>query len=170
MKTKITLLLAALLLSTNFLHAQKAPLPAHYAFKKDQDYKDYLDDVMKCMNWLLKTPLKENDDERQNVNAFVLQWMTGTPDVTITVPGYVTDFSKKNPDLLLAWMCGYALNDLNSSDTTDAQNNLAGVKSAISLYQLGGDLKKDRKADDLIDKDKDGTLADWVTKELKEKK
>jgi hypothetical protein len=121
------------------------------------------------MNWLLKTPVKDDDAERKDVNAYVLLWMTGTPDVTIEVPGYITDFSKKNPDMLFAWMCGYALNDLSSPKAGDEENNLSGVRAAIGLYQLGGDIKKDKKMEELIEKDKDGTLETWVKEQMKKK-
>ncbi|HYV93356.1 MAG TPA: hypothetical protein VE978_16410 [Chitinophagales bacterium] len=166
MKKIIIPALAALILISVNSHAQNAPLPKNYSFKTDQDYKDNVGDVTKCMNWLLKTPVKTDDAERKEVSAYVLMWMTGTNDVSVTVFGYVTDLSKKNPDLLFAWMCGYALNVLNNPKASDAENNLSGVRAAISLYQLGGDIKKDKKLEELIEKDKSGALEAWVKEQM----
>jgi hypothetical protein len=60
-------------------------------------------------------------------------------------------------------MAGYARYCLENNYSTDQlKANTAGIKSAINSYNLGGDVKKNKRLSAAIDADKDGKLEDWV--------
>lgn len=48
-------------------------------------------------------------------------------------------------------------------------NTVAGIRSVIKCYQLGGDVKRDKTLEKVIEEDKNGTLEDFIKKKLAEK-
>ncbi len=65
MKTfKITAItVVALLLSLN-LFSQDFAIPKDVKLDKDEDYANYEEDIVDCINWLENTPLNEQDKKK----------------------------------------------------------------------------------------------------------
>jgi hypothetical protein len=57
----------------------------------------------------------------------------------------------------------------NSYSTDKIKAHVAGLKSVIACYNLGGEVKKDKAITKLIDADKEGKLEDWVKEALEKK-
>ena len=69
---------------------------------------------------------------------------------------------------MIVYMGGFARYVLENKYSTDSlQANVAGVKSVIACYNLGGDLKKNKDLAKVIDVDKEGKLEDWVREAMK---
>ncbi|MEO1052311.1 MAG: hypothetical protein AAFX87_16885 [Bacteroidota bacterium] len=134
--------------------------------KKKEDYAKTETQVINTINWLESTPIKENTGKRKEQTALLIAWATGTPSVSIQIEPYVTTLSEKNPDLLALFIGGWIKYSLENDYSKDPLKcNTAGVESAVKLYKLGG-MKKDKKVQKLVNMYDEGTLEDWVKKQL----
>jgi acetaldehyde dehydrogenase (acetylating) len=61
----------------------------------------------------------------------------------------------------------YALQNSYSED--EVKCSLAGIKSAIKVYQMGNGLKKDKQMEKIIELDSKNELKNWITEQLKKK-
>lgn len=157
---------AILMTSSHLLIGQEFEVPAAYDFKTKEDYAQYNPQIVAAVDWLEKTPVKTQAEKRQEVNRFVITWLTGTPAVTVELQKLVTDISEKNPDLLLAFMGGWARYQLQHLEETDkVKLNTEGIKTALRVYQLGG-LKKDKQVEKLLKLEKAGELDAWVKTQI----
>ena len=128
-------------------------------------------DFISAAKWLETTPLGTDNDKRKQMNAWVLAWLVNSPTVTVEVSGGLTKLFNKNNDLLGVFMAGYVRYCLENNYSKDKlKGTVAGVKSAINCYNLGGDIKKDKSLKNAIDADKNGTLEDWVKQVIMEAK
>ena len=89
-QTKLKIMKTAFLISCTLLfslafQAQDFKVPKKIKLDKAEDYAEYEDEVLRAIEWLKNTPLTEQKAKRKKVNAFLLRWMTGTPDISITV-------------------------------------------------------------------------------------
>jgi hypothetical protein len=76
-KIFLTLFLATLSCA---LFAQDFEVPENVKLEKAEDYAPYEQDVIKCVNWLINTPITEQKSKRKDANAFLLKWINGSPD------------------------------------------------------------------------------------------
>lgn len=163
-------LLCMATLFTTAAFAQDFEAPVDATLDTKEDYVKYEKDVIKAAKWLESTPILKDDPKRTLVNLFVLKWITGSPTVTVTMRPVALDLVDKNPQLLTVFMASYTRYVLeNNYSKDDLKGYLAGIKSIINLYNLGGDIKKDKDLQKVIEADKAGTLEDWL-KENYEKK
>jgi len=98
------------------------------------DYELYEDDVIKAVNWLIETPLGEESEARKEINAFLIQWITGTPKVTIEISQDIVTYLDCG-ECLTIFMGGWAKYALESKDYDNKiKGNLAGTESVIAFY------------------------------------
>ena len=76
-----SILVAVLLVSS--LSAQELLVPEKYSLEKASDYAEYEEHLMACATWLETAPVKGEKKKRKAVDSFVMQWLTGSPSVTI---------------------------------------------------------------------------------------
>src|ERR1700742_2224309 len=83
--------------------AQSYPVPENYTLKVKEDYAKYESDIIKTIDWLQQTPWSEQP-ERKKANAFVLAWLTGSPDVNLTINSDILmQYCNKNGELLMTY-------------------------------------------------------------------
>ncbi|WP_343748458.1 hypothetical protein [Fluviicola sp.] len=163
---KMTLisLFASLAISAS---AQQAKLLSKPSETKE-DYKANEPNVIATVDWIENTPINENEELHKLQYGLLIQWISGSPTVTLSLQGYVGEYSKKNSELLIVFMGGWTRYALQNEYTTDAlQCNLAGVQSMIKVYKTGK-LKKDKKMDELVKLEADGKLEAWLKDQIKE--
>lgn len=133
-----------------------------------EDYKANEPNVIATVDWIENTPINENEELHKMQYGLLIQWISGSPTVTLTLQEYVMDYTKKNSDLLIIFMGGWTKYALQNEYTTDVlQCNLAGVMSMIKVYKTGK-LKKDKKMDELVKLETDGKLESWLKDQIKE--
>lgn len=133
-----------------------------------EDYKANEPNVIATVDWIENTPINENEELHKMQYGLLIQWISGSPTVTLSLQAYVMDYTKKNSDLLAIFMGGWTRYALQNEYTTDAlQCNLAGVQSMIKVYKTGK-LKKDKKMDELVKLEADGKLEAWLKDQIKE--
>ena len=94
------------------LFGQTFEVPANYTFGTRADYARYEPEVIRAVNWLEATPLHQQADKRKEVNAFLFKYIEGSPSVSIELHSFVLELNKKNPDLLMVFMAGWAKHKL----------------------------------------------------------
>lgn len=157
-----TIVLVCCLSFPVFSLAQDFEVPANLPSTKEE-FVNSEKDLIAAAKWLETTPVGTDMDKRTRVNAYVIAWLTNSPTVTIEIKGSILKPFEKNPQLLSVFMGGFSRYCLENNYSKDQlQCNIAGLKSVINCYNLGGDIKKDKALTKLIDADKDGKLEDWV--------
>ena len=169
---KKTILLAALIVFAFSLYGQEYVVPKNVKFENKADYATYEPQVKETIDWLLTTSLGKEQHKRTEANAFLMTWLTGTPDVTINIYDGFLPFVKKSPELLMPFMAGcvkYSLENGYSKD--DVLINKAGIETIVAFYRNNrGYLKKDgdiEKYEKLIEK---GKLEEDIRKKLEKTK
>ncbi|MEI9910980.1 MAG: hypothetical protein WDO71_15700 [Bacteroidota bacterium] len=164
----VSFLFVSLQLSV-IVHAQEFEVPASLPVTKEE-FVNTEKDVIAAAKWLESNAIGTDMNKRTKVNTWVLAWLTNSPNVTIEVQQPIMKLFDKNPQLLMVWMAGYARYCLENSYSKDnIKCNVAGIKSAIACYNLGGDIKKEKLLPKVIDKDKEGKLEEWVKEALESK-
>jgi len=167
---KTILTLVTLLILSSGIYAQDFEVPKNVKMKKAKDYEKYEADVIKAVNWIESTPLNKYKNKRRDVNQFLMQWLSGAPNVTIEIGTFQLDYTENNPELLMIFMGAWAKETLENPDADDKvlAGNLAGFKSILKFYKANIDkgLKKNRKMEKLL-KLSDTELETWVKEQVK---
>lgn len=72
--------------------------------EKATDYKAADPFALQTSNYLLSTPVKKNDINRQKSLQFIIKWMSGTPDYSFNITDAIDLIGKGNTDLLGIYM------------------------------------------------------------------
>jgi hypothetical protein len=100
------------------------------------------------------------------VNIFIFKYIEGSPTVSVTLQGYVAELTKKNPELLIAFLGGWAKYQLEHPTANDqVRLNAEGVKTVLRIYKLGG-AAKDKNIEKLFKFTTDPELESWVKSKL----
>lgn len=163
---RIYILSAALLLvlSGFTAKAQRFEVPANYNLETKDDYHKYDNDIIKCVNWLEKTPAKESNNKIKHAGDFLAEWLTGCPYVRFSQNVRVDAVFSNSPRLRVYYMGGWARYALqNQGKATQAQCCIAGLRCLIKVYEENkSSLERDPNVDELVNADKQGKLQEWV--------
>jgi hypothetical protein len=134
-----------------------------------KDYAKYNQNIIACVNWLENTPLDQEPEKRTEANAFLIKWLSGTPDVAVSLNSeIVTKYTDKNPQLLVLFLGGwsrYALQNNYSKD--ELKGYYAGFKTMILVYRKGVAIKKEKALEHLVKVYDEGKLEDWIKDNIK---
>lgn len=159
-------IILVLLLTTTSLNlfSQDFEVPQNYVLDKAEDYAPYEDDIVNCIDWLMKTPINEQEAKRQEAEAFLLLWMTGSPNVSIELKLEIISFIETTPDLLMTFMGGWTKYSLETKDFSNkVEGSKAGIESVIEFYTNNRDvLAKDKNVENYIKMKKKGTLDEYI--------
>jgi hypothetical protein len=160
---KLMSLLALTILSLNVV-AQEFEVPANYKLNTKEDYTKYEPDILKAIDWLFNTPMQTKPEKRKDINAFVIIWITGSPNVSIEIKPEIVTFMEPNAELLMTFMCGWTKYALESKDYSNSvKGNLKGVEAVIDFYTKNIDhLKKDKHVEDYIKMKTKGNLEEFI--------
>lgn len=148
------------------LNAQDFEVPKDYKLVEAEDYAPYEQDILDCVDWLMNTPLNKQTEKRINANKFLLQWLTGSPNVHIEIKPEIVTFISTTPDLIMIFMGGWAKYSLESRKFDDKINGtLKGIESVIEFYQKNREfLKKDKHVEKYIKMQEKGKLNEYIEK------
>ena len=161
-------LLASFMLVSTFVPGQHFEVPVNYQFNTKDDYSGYEKKIIEATNWLHATPFNEQKEKRQEVSAFVVKWINGSPTVNVEINPTIMDFEEKNPGMLTLYMAGSAKYVLENNYSKDMRaKHKAALKGMIAVYKSGKGIKKDKKMEKLIKSDEEGKLDEWLSENLK---
>lgn len=169
MLQRIIYAMTALLISLN-LQAQSYEVPKDYVLKVAEDYKRYESDIIQAANWLKATPLDEQEEKRQDVSSFVMQWINGSPTVNVEITPLILNFEKQNPGMMVLYMAFCAQFVLEHQYSTDRPaKHLFALRNMVEVYKAGKgvSIKKDKNLESFIKYDADGEALKWISKYLK---
>jgi hypothetical protein len=91
-----------LMLSIISLHllAQNFEVPKSYKFEKIEDYAFYEQDIINCVNWMLTSPVNEQETKRKAAYSFLMQWVIGSPTVKIGIKTEIVNFAASSPGVV----------------------------------------------------------------------
>lgn len=143
------ILLAFLLSAATTIGQCDAPdLPRGAAFKTPSDFKSQDAKAAECLNWLLNKESFECEQDREGVNAFVLVWLSGHPEFTVSIDTDVMPFLERYPELLFPMIHGCALYEL-STNAKERSETLALVNGLKAVDRFSRSHKKWKKDADL---------------------
>lgn len=132
---KYLLLTSFLFLNSFQLFSQNFEVPKILKLEKAEDYATYERDVINAVDWLLITPVTDEQDKRKQTNAFLMKWLTGSPTVTIELSQDIVTFMDCN-DCLMLFLGGWAKYALETQDFENKlKGNTAGIEAVIEFYK-----------------------------------
>lgn len=155
-----------LVTSTLGLFSQEFEVPQDIKLDKAEDYAAYEKDILACIDWIMDTPINEQKSKRKEANAFLLIWLTGSPDVSIEINENIVTFVGSSPDLLMIYMGAWARYSIESRDYDDkAGASLAGIEAVIEFYLANIEhMGKDKNVEKYVKMQEKGTLEEYVEK------
>lgn len=144
------------------IDAQVGPnIPDSLILNSEKDYDSYMALAKKSLAWLIHTPLDEHTDKRNEVNAFVMLWLSGSPKITLEIDSKATPFIHDDETLIFPFIHGMALYKLGHPECEDkvklhaeglrtvnkASKQSSCVKSTKALKAIRKATKKNRLTD-----------------------
>ncbi|NET33791.1 MAG: hypothetical protein F6K19_17505 [Cyanothece sp. SIO1E1] len=153
---KYTSLLALLLLSTLHLHSQSSgiTIPKEIHFPTPTSYDRAEPTVKACMQWLVNNPIDADPAEHKRLAPFVFRWLEGTDKASVAINADLMKYTDKNSRLIMVFLSGWALYQLQHGKTNEAAAKEAGVVALINSYQNAEEKVKDKDIEKLIKKRK----------------
>lgn len=138
-----------------------------YKLEKKEDYAKYETDVINMYNWLLTTPIGAEPEKRKAINAFVIQWISGSPNVTIELSADIVTYMDCG-ECLTIFMGGWTKYALETKDFEGkVKGNLAGTEGVIEFYTLNKKaLGKNKEIEKLIQLKNDNKLENFIKSKI----
>lgn len=154
----------------NCLSGQEFTVPGNYVLKVPADYGRYENDVLRGIDWIFQTPVDEQKAKRIEVNKFLMDWITGSPNVTIEINQEIMNFVRANPELLMIFLSGWTKHVLESRDNTSVlAGNVKGIESVIAFYGKNiKSLKKDPNVEQYARMKERGTLEKYIARKIEQ--
>lgn len=149
---KKLLVTATILFVCQYFYAQDFNKIANLKLIKIEDYQNAESDVLKCAEFLFRTPAEPDSDNRILAKAFIIKWMTGTSR-TFRIDKDATDLTKGEHNLLamyLAAMAKVALSKPNKKISDKKMFEEASILLAHYCANKKNKLKPSRKLKKII--------------------
>jgi hypothetical protein len=153
------------------LAAQDFHVPRHIELEEDEDYADYEEDIVECVNWLINTPFKKSDKKRSEAMAFLVQWVEGAPNVMVSLNSDILTFVNTESEALIVFMGAWAVYSIENDAKDDVLNNtMAALDGVMKYYENNsGVLIKDKNIEKYIKLRNEKKLQAHVEKLLEKK-
>lgn len=144
-------------------------IPNKYGWSAPEDYTEDREQIIRVLKWLCTSPPGWQIDKRSLANAYVLEWIAGTPEFTLEVHSELVPSLQKFPDLLNSLMHGMSLYKLEHPDVTDViKLHTEGMAVVAELAMQSKELSRDREIEKVIKAHKRHQLKAWVKERLAE--
>ncbi len=171
------------IIGCHFLPAQTFEIPKDYQLVTKEDYAPYEPDIVKCVDWLISTPIDKEREKRKEVSAFLIKWVSGSPSVHVSLDEKNLSFmDEKVPELLLVFIGGWVKNTIETNnykntvakakEDTDGMvaGNMAGIEAVINFYNNNKKLlPKNKSIENYIKLQKKGKLKSYIEKNIAKK-
>jgi hypothetical protein len=163
------LLTTLLFLCFAFAQAQEFEVPENVWLEAASDYPKYEEAVLAGIQWLEDTPVLEQVEKRQKTSAFLMSYMSGTPNFSINIFPFQMKIVESSPHLLMAFLGGWTRFALENPAEKDNAllTNKAAFQSLMNVYEINKNkgIKKEKKIEKLLKLD-DAALEKWIAREL----
>ncbi len=136
-------------------------------FQTEEDYAKYEQNIVDGYHWLMNTPLGTHPQKRKETSAFMLQWMTGNPKISLEISEKTLTFSDC-PDCLMIFLSGWTNYCITHQDFNNKlKGSLAGLQSVIEFYKKNKKTIGENKAiEKLIELDNQNKLEQHLKSNL----
>jgi len=161
----LTVFLSGFLIFEQAAGQSKFELPKNIELKTKEDYTKYEHAVVSAEQWMEETDLDQQTEKRQAINQFIVQWVSGSPTVTISLDESLAQLTEKNPDLLALYLASYSKYIIeHKSDPSNFNAARAALTSISKVYRKGIDVYRNKKLEGL----KDSTqIEEYIVRTLK---
>lgn len=101
-------------------------------------YTKYCADVIKCHEWMQKTPIGVQAPKRQEAIRFLYLWVSGCKDVSVVIAPEFVYVDKLETEFLLSYFGGWSKFELENKSMEEnerkVQSTIAGIEAQIELY------------------------------------
>jgi hypothetical protein len=138
-------------------------LPDKSEWKTARDYKRDEDLVLRTLQWLNNTPLNAELVMRSKANLFVMQWICGSPSISIEIRTADLPFYEEFPDLLFPYIHGIAQCKLSKNKSCDElKAAINGFNTVAFMIRNDDSLKKKKSFQPLLKANKKGKMELYV--------
>ena len=118
-----------------FSQCDAPTLPQEVSFDSKADYRSKDAAVRNCLEWLVSTPLDLCNEERDQLNAYVLVWLSGHPDITVDVKSDAMPFFRAHPELLYPVLHGMAIYQMETAkeEANTIAAHAAGIEAVLDV-------------------------------------
>ncbi len=159
---KKQLLILTIIISSICTYSQNYEVPKDYKLVLAEDYAPYEEDVIKTVDWLIETPINISTSKRKEANAFLFQWISGSPKVKIELNTDVVFFECS--DCLMVFLGGWTKDNILKNEYDNLiQGNLAGIDAVIEFYKKNKKIfGKDKAVEKFIKLKSKGKLEAYI--------
>lgn len=152
---------------TTISFSQQLPDFSNITLDKVEDYKVAEPKVLNVANFVLNTPINQQNLDYLNSIGLIIKWMGGTPDYTFNLDENVIKYTSSNNDLLGVYMAALTKNVLE--DETLVGNDKKLTIAAMTTFanyceDKDNKVKLNRKLKKLIASKNSGTLESLLFK------
>lgn len=168
MKKSILLLLFIFSVTAAPVFAE-CTLPGKITLSAKEDYAKYNQLVVDCVGWLESTSFKTDRKKRSEVQAFIVQWVTGSPDTHVQIDSFALNvWSADSEKLMVLFLGGWSrASILADNDIEDIDALAEAVRTVLRGFELDGAPKKSKEIKRLIKAEEKGTLIEYLEKKTK---
>ncbi|AOR29275.1 hypothetical protein FORMB_22570 [Formosa sp. Hel1_33_131] len=131
-----------------------------------EDYAKYEQKVIRDYNWLFETPIDVNPEKRKETNAFLMQWMSGSPNVSIELSEKITPYLDCS-ECLMIFMAGWSKYTLETKKFNKFKANLTGTESVIEFYLFNkSKIGENKKIEKFVKLKKAGRLEKYIRSKI----
>lgn len=146
-------------------------IPMEYAWNSPEEYRASKDDIEKCLRWLCTTPYGLEVVKRSEVNAYVMTWVAGSPELTVNLDVKYFPFLLENQELLFTMIHGMAYYQLNHpNEKSQEKIYLKGLETICELSNQSEELTKAKYLKPLLKAHKKKELKTFLAELLKSSK
>lgn len=149
-------LFALLLFSFAHLHSQSSgiKIPKEIHFPTPTSYDRAEPTAIACMQWLVNHPIDADPAEHKRLAPYVFRWLEGTDKTSVAIDAALMKYTDKNSRLIMVFLSGWALYQLEHGKTNEAAAREAGLVALIKSYSNAQEKEKDKDIEKLIKKRK----------------
>ncbi|MFM9986132.1 MAG: hypothetical protein ACKVOK_12910 [Flavobacteriales bacterium] len=148
-------------------YANCPAIPEKYAWVEKEEYVQDREQIIRTLRWLCTSPPGWQLKQRSLANAYVLEWLAGTPEFSLVVQSDLVPSLDKFPDLLNSMMHGMALYKLEHPDVNDSVKlHTEGLVVIAELAIQSKELSSDREIRKIIKAHKRHKLKAYVKARL----
>ncbi len=165
MKRRVLLFVMTVLTALSAQSQTTFEVPKNVILKSDPDFEKYEKDVIDAAKWLEETDINKQVEKRQEVNAFVIKWISGSPTISVEVNDSLAKIYGENNQLLALYLASYTRNYLELKSQATKQTAIkAGLISIMNVYKKGIDIKKNKEMEKVIKLNEQNKLEDYIAK------
>ena len=150
--TVLAVFFSGALMADRVVGQAKFELPKNIELKTKEDYTKYQGTVVGAEKWMEETDLDQQTEKRQAINQFIVQWVAGSPTVTISLDESLAQLTEKNPDLLALYLASYSKYIIeHKNDPSNFNAARAALTSISKVYRKGINVYRNKRLEGLKD-------------------